>query len=179
MPLDIYESQFLQGAIEVPHSIMMWIIRRPQDATRLRLAINRAVEYSFEHEDTKMRIITQNELKSRAQLAMDIVERMYIDFELVITQIADQLPEILVGVIRDVCVDLQGGVVEQRIKGEVEPGRWTVPLNEPERQVLVDTSENLADEAGKTDDAETGEDELEQMPSPNTELDEVDLELKG
>ena len=186
--LDSHESQLLNSAIEVPASIMMWITTRPQDAVRLRNGIGKAVEASFEHPDTKMRLVTQSELKFRGQLAMDIVEHMYLDYELVITQITDVLPDLLIGVIRDHAADQQAAFVQTDTKAKIQPGRGGIEGSEHTDNVPLSAMNPISTAAATSmNEYDTGEAGLglckqdlndALRPQGHDELDDVDRELE-
>jgi hypothetical protein len=94
--------------------------------------VRKAVEVSFAHQQTKMRVITGNEVTRRAEICMQIFEQAHAEQGYSILQMVDALPTILV----DVLMRAQKG--NELLDREHQQGRWTTGNGEAETESLCE-----------------------------------------
>jgi hypothetical protein len=130
--LDPEQHAKLMTAIVLPREIQAAVVANPHLLQPLIDAVRRAVEVSFAHQQTKMNVITGNEVTRRGEICMQVMEMAYAEQNYSILQMVDALPSILI----DVLMRNQRG--NELIEQEHQQGRWTTGDGDPETEALCE-----------------------------------------
>lgn len=128
--LDAHQLSQLQAAIVLPEELCIAVQTNPHLAGPLQHCISKAVEVSFMHSQTAMRIITVDEIKRRSEICMQIIVQANAEQGFSLLQLIDAVPTMLV----DVLLARRDGNV--LLEEEHQRGRWTTGDGDAEAAAL-------------------------------------------
>ena len=117
--LDQYQLQQLEGHLVLGPEMSAAITANPHLLEPLMQALRTAVQWSFDHPETKMRCISGSEIQRRGEICISILEQAYAEQGFSLNQLKDALPALLV----DVLMMSQEG--NDLLEDEHQQGRWT------------------------------------------------------
>jgi len=122
-------------SFSIPAGLRPWV--DANGAAKIILAVKNAVAYSLDHPDTKMVILTRDEVKRRVNLCLNYLQICYNGIEgITMTQLCDIMPGVLVDSLR------QGQKVVETLSEENLGSAWA-PTLQKNQKVLMDLEEEL------------------------------------
>jgi hypothetical protein len=126
----LIDPSLLDMEISIPAKLRPTLEANRHLIGRVVSALQQAIQASFSHPDTRMRNITQQEVKSRVNLCYEALEVMYFEEKLSLIRCCDMLPTVLVDTLR-----MQYGVGD--VTDGVTPDRWGAELGVQEEAMLL------------------------------------------
>jgi hypothetical protein len=152
--LDNCQLQQLRASINLPPEIQAAVDVNPHLFDPMMQIVSAAVQISFGHHMTKMRVITAVEIADRAHICLNIIEQAHAEQGFTLTQLKDILPQLLIDVL---CQAKDGNVL---IEEQHQKGRWATGGDHPETELLkLEHAATIPDTRG--DPEEFDEDEVD------------------
>jgi len=128
--LDAHQLSQLRATIELPEELRIAVQANPHLAGPLQYCISKAVEVSFMHSQTSMRVITADEIKRRSEICMQIILQANAEQGFALLQLIDAMPTMLV----DVLLAAKDG--NTLLEEKHRRGRWVSGDGDPEAAAL-------------------------------------------
>jgi len=130
--LDDYQKAQLRASIVLPEELRIAVAANPHLAGPLQYCISKAVEVSFMHSQTSMRVISADEIRRRAEICMQIIVQANAEQGYTLLQLIDAMPTMLVDVL---LMSKDGNALLEK---DHQKGRWTTGSGDPEAAALCE-----------------------------------------